>query len=94
MIDILLNEQHDIAIANGDLVLGDARVQQQQVLLLSKKGDFKQYPTTGIGIQQYINDDEPAKMVSDVVSQFTADGILVNKVAFENGQLIIDASNG
>lgn len=55
--DILLDETGDLAIKNGDLVIGESTLQHQRILLLATKGGFKQHPTTGVDIQSYLLDD-------------------------------------
>ncbi|GHV13644.1 hypothetical protein FACS1894169_01090 [Bacteroidia bacterium] len=64
MTGILLNEETgDLAIniirdANGKIVsgltVGDADYQNIRLLLLSNKGDFKEHPILGVGVERYL----------------------------------------
>lgn len=53
--DIILDDNNELLIRNGDLVIDDASKQHIALLLLCNQGDFKQYPLTGIGIMRYLN---------------------------------------
>jgi hypothetical protein len=45
--DILLDENGDLKIANGDFVIGDSNDQEIENLLVSAKGAFKEFPLVG-----------------------------------------------
>jgi hypothetical protein len=52
--DILLDENFDLAIVDGDFVIGDADEQIQQLILMATQGSFRQSPLTGVGIVNYL----------------------------------------
>lgn len=54
MNDILLDDNMDLAIQNGDFVMGDAEEQIQQLILIATQGSFRNSPLTGVGIIKYI----------------------------------------
>jgi hypothetical protein len=91
MTDLLLTEQYDLHIANGDLLTGESTLQHQQLLLLTHKGEWKQYPTAGAGIADYLLDENPADMLSAVRTEFISDGMQVQSLQWQNGKLMIDA---
>ena len=41
MIDILLNEDNDISIVNGDFQIGKSEQQEIESILIAFKGEFK-----------------------------------------------------
>jgi hypothetical protein len=92
MTDILLNSDLDVAIRNGDLVLGESTSQQQQLLLITEKGSWKENPTVGIGAASYLEDEDPAGLLREIKLQFSQDGMAVNKIAFGNSKIEIDAN--
>ena len=48
--------QHgELRIAGGDLVMGESSEQHVEHLLLAQKGEYKQFPLTGVGILNYLN---------------------------------------
>ena len=54
MIDILLDEDLDLAIESGDFVVNDAEEQHQQLILLASPGSFRESPLTGVNILSYL----------------------------------------
>jgi hypothetical protein len=55
MQDILLDETGDLAIDNGDLLIGNSAVQHLDLLLQSNKGDWKENPLVGIDLIKKLN---------------------------------------
>ena len=54
MTDIMLDDNLDLLIVNGDFVLDDADQQIQELLLIANQGDFRESPLTGVGIVKYL----------------------------------------
>jgi phage baseplate assembly protein W len=52
--DILL-ENNDLLIINGDFVLADSEEQHIRDIIQANKGEFRENPLMGAGIQNYIN---------------------------------------
>ena len=52
--DILLDEQGDLLIRNGDLVIGDDSAQVLSLLVASVQGMWEQHPHAGIGLVKYL----------------------------------------
>lgn len=81
MTDLLTDT--DLILKDNDLVIGYSDLQHQEHLLLAQKGDLKEFPTLGVGVEHYLNDSEIALLLAEVKTQFTADGMVVNKVGFD-----------
>jgi len=94
MTDILTDVVGDIEILNGDFVCGYSNFQHQEHLLLAQKGDLKEYPGVGVGIENYINGTDIDDFLSEVKSEFIKDGMTVNKLDFDEatGDLNYDAN--
>ncbi len=90
--DILLDETGDLAIINGDFAFGESTIQHQTLLLSSQKGEWKEFPKTGIGIENYLNDDTTNDMMNEISDQFEKDGMKVSQVNIVNDKLQIEAS--
>ncbi|GAA4825599.1 hypothetical protein [Algivirga pacifica] len=56
--DILLNENNELLIVNGDFVVGEADEQNIRLNLVSHKGDWRQHPEAGFGIDRFIKSSE------------------------------------
>lgn len=54
MNDLLLDNDMDIAVENGDFVIEDGEEQHQQLLLIASQGSFRQSPLTGVNVSKYI----------------------------------------
>jgi hypothetical protein len=54
MTDIILDNNLDLAIQNGDFVLDDCEQQNQELILVATQGSFRDSPLTGVGITRYI----------------------------------------
>ena len=73
--DILLDEDYDIQIADGDFVVGESTQQHQMLLLLSEAGEWKQNPTVGVGLRSYLLDDTTVSDLKSAIAKgFEADG--------------------
>jgi len=80
MEDYLHTEDNDLLIADGDFVVGETTQQAQSLLLRIKKGELRQYPKTGVGIDDFLVDDNPGDIYREIQLQFEADGMTVRKI--------------
>jgi hypothetical protein len=79
-VDYLHTADDDLLIANGDFVTGESSQQHQSLLLRLKKGELRQYPRTGVGIDNYLLDDNPGDVRQEIQRQFEADGLIVREI--------------
>lgn len=92
VIDYLQGDDYDIVISNGDLVSGESTEKHQNDLILINKGDQRILPVVGIGIANYINDDEFGSVKSEIQKQFELDGMRIDRLRiFEDGTTDIKA---
>lgn len=76
--DILLDQDYDLLITDGDLKVGDANHQHQAILILTEKGSIKQSPDVGVGIYNYILDDASVQELhAEIQKQLELDGARV-----------------
>jgi hypothetical protein len=94
MQDFLLDINGDLAIDNNDFVVGESNNQHQELLLLIAKAELKEKPEATVGIEDFINETEIDAMVFEVRKVFEADGMIVNKIAYNEttGDLSYDAN--
>ncbi len=84
--DILIDTvTNDMASKDGDFVIGDSTRQHQVDLLVASEGQYKQFPTTGVGIEFFLLDEDKTDMIRKIRSQFTRDGMSVLKVTVMGG---------
>lgn len=81
MTDILCDPvSGDLLCEEGDFVAGDATYQHQADLLHGQEGEYKQFPTTGVGLFQLLNDEDKTEMVRKIRAQFTRDGMRIDTI--------------
>ncbi len=93
MEDLLLDNDGDLRIGNGDFVLGESSQQEIELLLTSFRGEWKLYPKRGIEIQRMLKARQGIVSIKGVVQeQMEMDGFV--NVDFDinnNGELEINA---
>lgn len=99
MTDLILDDDGDIQFDdNGELVLGDATNQNQKLILISNKGEWKEFPELGVGIEQMLSNENYNEVLIDAKKNLEYDGMEVKNIRFtEMGKLMVDAkykSNG
>lgn len=91
MKDIEINTEGDILLKNGDLSYTLSDSQHQKDILISDKGHYKQYPTLGVGMINFLQDTDPENMLRTIRKEFSKDGMTIHKVHILNGILNTDA---
>lgn len=91
--DILLNEDFDLQIKDGDFVVGESTAQHQKILILSDKGEYKEIPMRGVGSRRFLEDDTPEHLAREIREEFSTDGMVVNKIQItEDLTIQVDAN--
>lgn len=91
MTDIILTTDLDLQVVNGDLVTGDCLKQAQQLLLGTNKGEWKQNPTMGVGVVNYLETASMSELSREIREQFTKDGMKVSSVNISGTTLNVEA---
>lgn len=92
MNDVLLDDEFDLLIKNGDLVIGESTYQHQQLLLLAEKGEIREFPTRGVGIRTWLLDDQAGNLNGAIKREFEADGMRVESVNTRGGNINVVAN--
>lgn len=88
---MLLGADYDLAIENGDFIIGESLNQQAALLLLAGPGDIRHAPGLGVGLHNYTLDESPADLNRNIRLNFKKDGLRVNKILQSTAELTIDA---
>ena len=85
-LDILLTQDYDLLIADGDLVVGEATRQHQQLILLNDLGQIDIAPLCGVGVMGWLlNDEADTDTLRHAIGQqFKADGLVIRKLDLSN----------
>ena len=91
MNDILLDTNGDLSLQNGDVVIGYSDNQHQEHILIANKGEYREFPELGVGIEQILDDDDYISVLIEAKKNLEYDGMKINNIKFEeNGKLTID----
>lgn len=91
MDDIILDNDGDLNLENGDLKIGFSDNQHQEHILIASKGDYKEFPELGVNIVQMLGDDAFTAVLIEAKKNLEYDGMKINNIKFEeNGNLNID----
>jgi hypothetical protein len=91
MTDILLDNTGDLAMQNGDFVLGFSDNTHQEHILIAAKGEFKEFPELGVGLNKMLSDDDYTSFLIEAKKNLEYDGMKINNIKFEeNGNLNVD----
>ncbi len=91
--DFILSDSLELKIENGDFVVSESTYQHQQMLILSEKGDFKQYPTVGVGSKRFLESEKPDDYAREIRQEFIADKMKVRSINIARDlQITIDAN--
>lgn len=88
--DILLNTGDDIAIVNGDFVVGESDLQNIYLLMRLNKTNIKQSPRTCVGEELLQNGTVNAELRKEVQLQLQADGYRLRQLLFTPERLVIE----
>jgi len=92
--DIMLDDDGDLAVsADGDFVVGNSDEQNIELLLVATPGQFKQYPSLGIGLQYELKkqDNNAASIKRRAQVNLTADGYKLKDISLDKtGNFNID----
>lgn len=83
-IDVLTDESSDLLIEGGDWVLGPSDQVHLNDILASEKGEWREWPLVGVGLQRYINStgqlDDRVGLLRVIRLQLEADNYQVLKL--------------
>ncbi len=93
-IDILLDQSFDLLTGDGDFVAGEATRQHQSLILLTEKGENREFPSRGVGIQTYLLDEQAGSPNALIKREFEADGMTVEAIRGTGWNLTTEAKYG
>ncbi len=92
MIDLIKDIDGDAGIAANDLVLGVSDQQHREDLIMTEKGEIKQFPDAGVGARTYLESESPADLFREINLQYSADGMKVKSISINQvGNIVIEA---
>lgn len=89
--DILLTEDKDLSIINGDLHIGYSDMQHISDLLIANPGNYRQWPIIGVGIMKQLNGINDKTIERDIKVALEADGAKNIYIKSDNSGISITA---
>lgn len=85
--DILVDENNEIIIVNGDFALGESDHQHVKHIVEAFKGEYKANPLVGFGVISYLKRDEKieSEFRRDLKIQLENDGYADAKIDLTTG---------
>jgi len=92
--DISIDTEFNPQISGGDFVIDESTEQHQRLLIITNKGQFREHPAVGVGLNEYLLDDDATSSIfNEIDTQFRADGMIVTSINIEDGlTLKVDAA--
>ncbi|WP_134345773.1 hypothetical protein [Flavobacterium psychrophilum] len=90
MRDILLDENNDLKIINGDFLIGESTNQNVELLFTTSPGEWKEHIETGIAIQRSNNGNLDRFLDRTIRVQMEADGYHIEKLVINELGVSID----
>lgn len=89
--DIILDDDNDLLIKDGDFLIDESDEQHFALILASSPGNWKNSPLTGAGIIQHDKAplDDVGKISRKIKLQLEADGYQNVDAAFKDSQFIL-----
>lgn len=90
--DLMINVVTDDAglIVSG-LTIGNTLYQNQFLILKPQKGENKEYPMMGAGIDDMLNDNDEDEWKKRIREELARDGLKVSELTFANGEMMLKA---
>lgn len=85
------SETGDILVGKNGVSIGDTSQQNQYLILVSHPGEWKESPLLGVGIGDYVNDNETDFIRHSIYENFRMDGIEIEKMTVNPGDIEIAA---
>lgn len=91
--DIALDENNDLIIRNGDLVVADSLDQEVGLILQSNQGQWRQHPLLGPSLTSLIKSNDISKLKRRIKIHLGHDNKTAEKVDFNEGEIYLKVKN-
>jgi len=77
---LLMDVNGDLAVSSGEMVVGNTTYQNEYIILKSQRGEIKEYPLMGVGIDDIVNDHDEVGWKMKIKEHLAMDDIKVAKI--------------
>ncbi|ANQ49621.1 hypothetical protein MY04_4804 [Flammeovirga sp. MY04] len=87
MKDFILNEDETLKITKGDFTAEDSLNQEEKLILMANKGDYREFPDLGVGIGSFV-DSELGSLYKLIIENMELDEKEIKSLdIYENGNI-------
>ena len=79
----------DIDLTAGSITVGDTSIQEEALVLLTQRGEWKEYPLIGVGLADMVGDEDVRYWKREVTENLARVGIKIKGVIIKNEQVEI-----
>ena len=79
----------DLAVDNGQMQTGETQAQEEYLVLVSQRGEWKEHPLVGVGVADMVGDEDLRYWKREIIDNLARVGIKIKGVSLKNGQLEI-----
>lgn len=90
-LELAINVVRQGGLITSGLVVGDTLYQNQYLILKAQKGEFKENPTLGCGIDDLANDEDMDSWQKLIREEFSKDGLKVDKLSITTSGMEVNA---
>lgn len=91
MTGILLDNNYEPIISQGGLAIGEISPQNQALIVQCHKGEFKENPAIGVGIEDMLLDHDPLRWRQRIREALEIDGQEVESIKISPSEISISA---
>ena len=78
-----------MAVDNGQMQTGETQAQEEYLVLVSQRGEWKEHPLVGVGVADMVGDEDLRYWKREIIDNLARVGIRIKGVSLNNGQLEI-----
>ncbi|WP_044203857.1 hypothetical protein [Flammeovirga sp. OC4] len=87
MKDFILNDDNTLKVTKGDFTVEDSLNQEEKLILIANKGDFREFPDLGVGLGSFV-DGELGDLYKVIIENMELDEKEIRALdIYENGQI-------
>lgn len=79
----------DIELDGGTMATGETQAQEEYLVLVSQKGEWKEHPLVGVGVADMVGDEDLRYWKREIMDNLARVCIKIKGVSLKNGQLEI-----
>lgn len=88
-IDKAINNDYSLVIQNGDFVYNDQELEHAKEVIITQRGEIRQYPLVGVGLDDYVGSNITSSELFNIISE----ALLKEGSILEDVTIDVDGNN-